>query len=153
MSGFRQRTIPMEISITMRFARNGKADENNTRQIKKALNRLGYYMPAAKQGITEIPDEKFKSTGHFNVRRSGDIILIQSNIVHSMDDVYNFNDDTLLDHYLFNNERLLAEKGYATPFKVHWKKIQNVTGKIIIKTMKLETSISNGWMWISKSNA
>lgn len=46
----------MKIKLTKPFASNGKADEFDTRQIKKALNRLGYYIPYEKTGITGIPD-------------------------------------------------------------------------------------------------
>ncbi len=46
----------MKIKLTKPFASNGKADEFDTKQIKKALNRLGYYLPYEKTGITGIPD-------------------------------------------------------------------------------------------------
>ena len=46
----------MEIKLKKSFAANVPADEYDVRQIKKALNRLGYYMPYEKTGITGIPD-------------------------------------------------------------------------------------------------
>lgn len=46
----------MKIKLDKPFASNGGADESDTRQIKKALNRLGYYRPYEKTGITGIPD-------------------------------------------------------------------------------------------------
>lgn len=56
----------MNILLTQRFARDGNADEFDTRQIKKALNRLGYYMPPETLGITEIPDaEVFTALRNF----------------------------------------------------------------------------------------
>lgn len=46
----------MHIKISKPFARNGKVDDFDTRQMKKALNRLGYYQPYEKTGITGTPD-------------------------------------------------------------------------------------------------
>lgn len=46
----------MNIKLSKPFASNSKVDEFDTRQVKKALNRLGYYVPYAKTGITGIPD-------------------------------------------------------------------------------------------------
>lgn len=46
----------MTIKLTKPFAANAAVDEFDVRQIKKALNRLGYYMPYEKTGITGIPD-------------------------------------------------------------------------------------------------
>ncbi|MCB1539178.1 MAG: peptidoglycan-binding protein [Rhodospirillales bacterium] len=46
----------MKIEIKHPFAANSPADEIDVRQIKKALNRLGYYKPYEKTGITGIPD-------------------------------------------------------------------------------------------------
>ncbi len=46
----------MEITLNKPFARNGKADEADVLTVKRALNRLGYYQPYEKIGITEIPD-------------------------------------------------------------------------------------------------
>lgn len=46
----------MKIKLSKPFASNGQAEEFDTRQMKKALNRLGYYQPYAKTGITGIPD-------------------------------------------------------------------------------------------------
>ena len=48
----------MEIELSKPFAANSKVDEYDTRQIKKALNRLGYYFPYEKVGITGIPDNE-----------------------------------------------------------------------------------------------
>ena len=39
----------MEIKLTKPFARTGGVDEFDTRQFKKALNRLGYYRPFIKK--------------------------------------------------------------------------------------------------------
>ena len=46
----------MKIKLTRSFAANGEVDEFDVRQIKKALNRLGYYQPYEKVGITGIAD-------------------------------------------------------------------------------------------------
>lgn len=46
----------MKIEISQVFASNSKANEFDVRQMKKALNRLGYYQPLEKTGITGIPD-------------------------------------------------------------------------------------------------
>jgi hypothetical protein len=46
----------MEVQLNKPFAANSAVDEFDTRQIKKALNRLGYYQPYEKTGITGIPD-------------------------------------------------------------------------------------------------
>ena len=46
----------MKIKLNKSFAANAPADEYDVRQIKKALNRLGYYTPYEKTGITGIPD-------------------------------------------------------------------------------------------------
>jgi peptidoglycan hydrolase-like protein with peptidoglycan-binding domain len=46
----------MKIELTKPFARNSKVEEYDVRQIKKALNRLGYYVPLESTGITGIPD-------------------------------------------------------------------------------------------------
>lgn len=46
----------MKINILKPFASNGKADEFDVRQMKKALNRLGYYPPYDATGITDTPD-------------------------------------------------------------------------------------------------
>lgn len=46
----------MNIKLNKPFAANSAVDEFDVRQIKKALNRLGYYQPYEKTGITSIPD-------------------------------------------------------------------------------------------------
>lgn len=46
----------MKIKLAKPFASNSPVDEFDARQIKKALNRLGYYHPRAETGITGIPD-------------------------------------------------------------------------------------------------
>ncbi len=46
----------MTIKLSKSFAANGKVEEYDVRQMKKALNRLGYYQPYEKIGITDIPD-------------------------------------------------------------------------------------------------
>lgn len=46
----------MNIKLNKPFAANSAVDEFDVRQIKKALNRLGYYQPYEKTGITGIPD-------------------------------------------------------------------------------------------------
>lgn len=46
----------MKIKLSKPFAANGKVDEFDVRQMKKALNRLGYYQPYEKVGIIGIPD-------------------------------------------------------------------------------------------------
>ncbi len=46
----------MKIELSRPFAANGKVDEFDIKQMKKALNRLGYYQPYEKVGITGIAD-------------------------------------------------------------------------------------------------
>lgn len=46
----------MKIELNKPFSANAAADEFDVRQMKKALNRLGYYRPYAKTGITDIAD-------------------------------------------------------------------------------------------------
>jgi uncharacterized protein with gpF-like domain len=46
----------MDIVLSKPFARNTQVDGYDVRQMKKALNRLGYYHPLEKTGITAIPD-------------------------------------------------------------------------------------------------
>lgn len=46
----------MRIKLSQPFAANGKVDEFDVKQMKKALNRLGYYQPYEKIGITDIAD-------------------------------------------------------------------------------------------------
>ncbi len=46
----------MNIKLNKPFAANSAVDEFDVKQIKKALNRLGYYQPYEKTGITGIPD-------------------------------------------------------------------------------------------------
>lgn len=46
----------MKIELSQPFAANGKVDEFDVKQMKKALNRLGYYQPYEKVGITGISD-------------------------------------------------------------------------------------------------
>ena len=48
----------MNIKLNKPFAANAAVDEFDVRQIKKALNRLGYYQPYEKTGITGIPDRE-----------------------------------------------------------------------------------------------
>lgn len=46
----------MEIKLNKPFGSNSAVDEFDVKQIKKALNRLGYYQPFEEVGITGIPD-------------------------------------------------------------------------------------------------
>lgn len=56
----------MQIQLKQPFAGDSPADEYDVRQIKHALNRLGYYMPYEKVGMTEIPDTQvFQSLKNF----------------------------------------------------------------------------------------
>ena len=47
----------MNIKLNKPFAANSAMDEFDVKQIKKALNRLGYYKPYEKIGIHGIPDD------------------------------------------------------------------------------------------------
>ena len=47
----------MPIELSKPLARDSKAEEYDVRQFKKTLNRLGYYQPYEKTGITGIPDD------------------------------------------------------------------------------------------------
>ena len=46
----------MNIKLSKPFASNSAVDEFDVKQLKKILNRLGYYMPMENTGITGIPD-------------------------------------------------------------------------------------------------
>lgn len=46
----------MPITLMQPVAANSPADENDVRNVKIALNHLGYYQPYEKTGITGIPD-------------------------------------------------------------------------------------------------
>lgn len=67
----------MKIELSKPFARNSKVDEYDTRQVKKSLNRLGYYQPYEKTGITGIPDQAIfdalkKFQEHYGLRSTGE---------------------------------------------------------------------------------
>lgn len=47
----------MKIELAKPFSSNSTVDEFDVKQMKKALNRLGYYTPFEKTGITGIPDK------------------------------------------------------------------------------------------------
>jgi peptidoglycan hydrolase-like protein with peptidoglycan-binding domain len=47
----------MPITLSKPFARNSNIEPHDVQQIKKALNRLGYYQPNEKIGIIDIADE------------------------------------------------------------------------------------------------
>jgi peptidoglycan hydrolase-like protein with peptidoglycan-binding domain len=51
-----QREKTMEIKLSQPFAPNSAAAPFDVLQVKKGLNRLGYYTPLATTGITDIPD-------------------------------------------------------------------------------------------------
>ena len=46
----------MKIKLNKPFAADAPVDAFDVKQVKKALNRLGYYMPLKETGITGIPD-------------------------------------------------------------------------------------------------
>lgn len=46
----------MGFHLTAPFAADSAAEEGDTRAVKQALNRLGYYTPHVQDGITGIPD-------------------------------------------------------------------------------------------------
>ena len=46
----------MQIKINQPLARNSAAEPFDVRQLKGALNRLGYYQPFNKVGMTGMPD-------------------------------------------------------------------------------------------------
>jgi peptidoglycan hydrolase-like protein with peptidoglycan-binding domain len=46
----------MPVTLAKPFARDIEVDEFDTHRMKKTLNRLGYYLPPGKLGITGIPD-------------------------------------------------------------------------------------------------
>jgi hypothetical protein len=48
----------MKVELAKPFAANSKVDQYDVRQLKKSLNRLGYYQPYEKTGITGIPDRE-----------------------------------------------------------------------------------------------
>ncbi len=46
----------MQLKLKRRVSRDTNAEPNDVRALKKALNRLGYYTPPKKSGITKIAD-------------------------------------------------------------------------------------------------
>ena len=67
----------MKIELSKTLASNGAVANFDVRQMKKALNRLGYYTPYEKVGITGIPDMRmFDALKSFqrmsNLRASGE---------------------------------------------------------------------------------
>ncbi len=48
----------MTINLTRPFGPDSNVEEYDVRQIKKALNRLGYYQPYEKTGMAGIPDKE-----------------------------------------------------------------------------------------------
>jgi hypothetical protein len=48
----------MKIHLTQPFASNSEADSFDVRQLKRALNRLVYYTPYEKVGVSDIPDRE-----------------------------------------------------------------------------------------------
>lgn len=48
----------MDIKLNKPFAANSAVDEADVRLIKTSLNRLGYYQPSEKTGMTGIPDTR-----------------------------------------------------------------------------------------------
>lgn len=51
--------IPMTIKLSKGLRSNSaNADPLDVRQVKQALNQLGYYMPYSKTGMTDIPDNQ-----------------------------------------------------------------------------------------------
>jgi peptidoglycan hydrolase-like protein with peptidoglycan-binding domain len=50
--------IHMNIQLNSRLSSNSQVDPVDVKQVKKALNKLGYYTPYTKAGITGLPDAK-----------------------------------------------------------------------------------------------
>lgn len=75
---------------------------------------------------------KIRSDGHFSIYKRDKFFIIKGNIIHTINDKYDFNDDRILDYLAFYNERQLASQGFAKPYDVHWKKFQNITGQLRI---------------------
>jgi SPP1 gp7 family putative phage head morphogenesis protein len=48
----------MDIRLNKPFAANSRADEADVLIVKRVLNRLGYYRPPAKIGMTDVPDRE-----------------------------------------------------------------------------------------------
>lgn len=90
--------------------------------------------------FNSIGSIKIRSQGDFTVIRHKNIVLIQGMVVHSFNDVYDFNDDKKADQDLFENERYLAERKLAKPFDVHWEKAQNLSGTMVIENGDIKTT-------------
>jgi len=54
---FRPRRISMQLTLQRRVSRDTNAEPDDVRALKKALNRLSYYIPDKKSGITKIADD------------------------------------------------------------------------------------------------
>lgn len=85
---------------------------------------------------------KIRSNGNFRLYRVREIIRVEGKVTHSLDDTYDFNSDGL-DEYAFKDYRLLADKGYAKTFKVHWQMAQPVTGVLTFRHGKIYTGSFN----------
>ena len=76
---------------------------------------------------------KLRSTGNFQATRKGSIIEITGEVDHSINDIYDFNNDTTIDRNLFEDYRILAEEGHAVPFEVHGSKKMGLSATLEIK--------------------
>ena len=68
----------MKIELSKTLASDGAAEDYDVRQLKKAPNRLGYYVPYEEVGITGFPDLRmFDALKSFqrmnNLRASGEV--------------------------------------------------------------------------------
>ncbi len=78
-----------------------------------------------------------KSTGSLTAEREGNRIKVQGNVTHDLSNIYDFNDDTLLDHFVLRDYRKAAEKGIAKPFPVNSRTTQKLEAEFDLKDGRL----------------
>ncbi len=81
---------------------------------------------------------KIRSLGELRATRKGNSIEITGDVFHTLQDRYDFNDDTVFDDITLKNYRNLAEKGKARVFQITGVKPQKVKAIINIKNEKIK---------------
>ena len=80
---------------------------------------------------------KLKTLSTVKAVRKGDTVEITGDIRHIIDDIYDFNNDTLLDKQAFKRYRLLEKRRLAKPFRIYGEKTETVRGRVKIRDGKI----------------
>lgn len=78
-----------------------------------------------------------KSTGALTAERHGSRIKVQGKVTHDLRDVYDFNDDTLLDQIMLKSYRKAADQGLAKPFPVKSQATQKLEAEFELRDGRL----------------